>query len=194
MAFDARLAMLKQYFGYDRFLGGQEQAVDTLLAGRDLLAVMPTGAGKSICFQLPALCLPGITLVVSPLISLMADQVMALRQAGVSAAYLNRSLTERQYALALQYARMGRYKLIYVAPERLQTPGFLDFARQADISLRHCQQCLRISRTLVFSDILAFLIRQVLFSQSLLSLLINMSHGKHRRALFLRHRMTAVFR
>ena len=135
MAFDARLAMLKQYFGYDRFLGGQEQAVDTLLAGRDLLAVMPTGAGKSICFQLPALCLPGTTLVVSPLISLMADQVMALRQAGVSAAYLNRSLTERQYALALQYARMGRYKLIYVAPERLQTPGFLSFARQADISL-----------------------------------------------------------
>ena len=124
MAFDARLAMLKQYFGYDRFLGGQEQAVDTLLAGRDLLAVMPTGAGKSICFQLPALCLPGTTLVVSPLISLMADQVMALRQAGVSAAYLNRSLTERQYALALQYARMGRYKLIYVAPSGCRRPAF----------------------------------------------------------------------
>lgn len=130
-----KLALLKQYFGYDSFRGGQEHAVDTLLAGKDLLAVMPTGAGKSICFQLPALCLPGITLVVSPLISLMSDQVMALKQMGVPAAYLNSSLSERQYALALQYAYQGRYKLIYVAPERLQTPSFLQFAQQMEISL-----------------------------------------------------------
>jgi len=130
-----KYALLKQYFGYDSFLGGQESAVDALLAGRDLLAVMPTGAGKSLCFQLPALCLPGITLVISPLISLMADQVMALKQMGVPAAYLNSSLTERQFKLAMQYARQGRYKLIYVAPERLHTPLFLDFARHANISM-----------------------------------------------------------
>ena len=130
-----KYALLKQYFGYDSFLGGQEPAVDALLAGRDLLAVMPTGAGKSLCFQLPALCLPGITLVISPLISLMADQVMALKQMGVPAAYLNSSLTERQFKLAMQYARQGRYKLIYVAPERLHTPLFLDFARHANISM-----------------------------------------------------------
>ena len=127
--------MLKQYFGYDTFLGGQELAVDTLLHGRDLLAVMPTGAGKSLCFQLPALCLPGITLVISPLISLMTDQVMALKQIGVSAAYLNSSLSERQFRLAMQYAHQGRYKIIYVAPERLHTPLFLDFARHAELSL-----------------------------------------------------------
>ena len=128
-------ALLKQYFGYDRFLSGQGEAVDALLANRDLLAVMPTGAGKSLCFQLPALCLPGVTLVISPLISLMADQVMALKQMGVPAAYLNSSLTDRQFSLAMQYARQGRYKLIYVAPERLHTPSFLDFAQQANISL-----------------------------------------------------------
>lgn len=130
-----KYTLLKQYFGYDQFLGGQESAVDTLLAGRDLLAVMPTGAGKSLCFQLPALCLPGITLVISPLISLMADQVMALKQMGIPAAYLNSSLSDRQFLLAMQYARQGRYKLIYVAPERLHTPLFLDFAKQASLSL-----------------------------------------------------------
>lgn len=93
--------VLKQYFGYDTFRGGQEEIIDALLAGRDVLAVMPTGAGKSVCYQVPALLLPGITLVVSPLVSLMRDQVTQLVQMGVPAAYLNSSLTYRQYLLAL---------------------------------------------------------------------------------------------
>ncbi|MDD4850579.1 MAG: DNA helicase RecQ [Gemmiger sp.] len=127
--------VLKQYFGYDHFRPGQGEVIAQLLAGRDVLSVMPTGAGKSLCFQVPALCLPGVTLVVSPLISLMKDQVGALVQAGVPAAYINSSLSERQNAQVLQNARQGRYRLIYVAPERLDTPAFADFAQTAEISL-----------------------------------------------------------
>ena len=127
--------VLKIYFGYDTFRGGQEQVIDALLAGRDALAIMPTGAGKSICYQVPALVLPGITLVISPLVSLMRDQVTALAQMGIPAAFLNSSLTFRQYLLALDRAKAGRYKIIYVAPERLETEGFRVFAEQADISL-----------------------------------------------------------
>ena len=126
---------LKTYFGYDAFRGGQEPVIDALLSGRDALAIMPTGAGKSVCYQIPALLLPGITLVVSPLVSLMRDQVTQLVQMGVPAAFLNSSLTYRQYLLALERAKAGRYKIIYVAPERLETEGFLDFACHADISL-----------------------------------------------------------
>ena len=130
-----RMEILEKTFGYRSFLPGQQRAVDCLLSGRDCLAVMPTGGGKSICYQLPALCLPGITIVVSPLISLMKDQVESLIQSGVPAAYLNRSLTEKQYNLALQRAEAGWYKIIYVAPERLHTPSFQRFARYADIRL-----------------------------------------------------------
>ena len=126
---------LKTYFGYDAFRGGQEAVIDALLSGRDVMAVMPTGAGKSVCYQVPALLLPGITIVVSPLVSLMRDQVTALVQMGVPAAYLNSSLTFRQYLLALDRAKAGRYKIIYVAPERLETEGFRSFAETADISL-----------------------------------------------------------
>ncbi|WP_295582152.1 DNA helicase RecQ [uncultured Oscillibacter sp.] len=126
---------LKTYFGYDAFRGGQEEIIDALLSRRDALAIMPTGAGKSVCYQIPALLLPGITLVISPLVSLMGDQVTGLVQMGVPAAYLNSSLTYRQYLLALSRAREGRYKIIYVAPERLETEGFQAFAREADISL-----------------------------------------------------------
>ena len=126
---------LKTYFGYDTFRPGQEEIIDQILSGRDVLAVMPTGAGKSICYQLPALLLPGTAIVVSPLISLMMDQVKALNEAGVHAAYINSSLSERQTARALELAKEGRYKLIYVAPERLETPRFLDFACHAQISM-----------------------------------------------------------
>ena len=126
---------LKTYYGYDAFRGGQEAVIDALLSGRDALAIMPTGAGKSICYQIPALLLPGITLVVSPLVSLMRDQVTQLVQMGIPAAFLNSSLTFRQYLLALDRAREGRYKIIYVAPERLETEGFQSFVREADISL-----------------------------------------------------------
>ncbi|MBE5799175.1 MAG: DNA helicase RecQ [Clostridiales bacterium] len=125
---------LSDVFGYDSFRPGQESVVSAILSGRDVMAVMPTGAGKSMCYQIPALVLEGITLVVSPLISLMRDQVSSLLQNGVRAAYLNSSLTSRQYMLALDNAKRGVYKIIYVAPERLLTRSFLDFAMQADIA------------------------------------------------------------
>lgn len=127
--------ILKRYFGYSSFRTGQEAVIDTILAGRDALAVMPTGAGKSICYQVPALLMNGITLVISPLISLMKDQVQALNQAGIHAAYINSSLSETQIAKALRLAANGQYKIIYVAPERLETYGFMQFTRYAEISM-----------------------------------------------------------
>ena len=127
--------LLKQYFGYDAFREGQEFLIDSILEGRDVLGIMPTGAGKSICYQVPALMMEGITLVISPLISLMKDQVEGLNQAGVHAAYLNSSLTPGQYRKALGYAREGRYPIIYVAPERLLTEEFLDFALHTSIAM-----------------------------------------------------------
>ena len=127
--------VLKRYFGYDAFRPGQGEIVRALLEGRDALCVMPTGAGKSLCYQVPALLLSGVTLVVSPLISLMKDQVAALNQAGVRAAYLNSSLTPRQFVLALENARQGLYRVIYVAPERLETPAFQDLCREIAVPL-----------------------------------------------------------
>ena len=126
---------LRRYFGHDSFRPGQETMVDSLLSGRDALGVMPTGAGKSMCYQVPALMMEGVTLVISPLISLMADQVAALKAAGVPAAYLNSTLTPRQMDIALERAYQGMYKIIYVAPERLETPSFLRFAQQVKIAL-----------------------------------------------------------
>ena len=127
--------LLKRYFGHTAFRPGQEPLIDALLQGRDVLGVMPTGAGKSVCYQIPALLLPGITLVISPLISLMKDQVTALTQAGVAAAYINSSLNYPQYAEVLRRARQGDYTVIYVAPERLTTDAFVTFAQSAQISL-----------------------------------------------------------
>ena len=127
--------VLKKYFGYDSFREGQGDLIDSILKGRDVLGIMPTGSGKSLCFQVPALMLDGITLVISPLISLMKDQVASLNQAGIHAAYLNSSLTYNQYRKALEYARAGRYPIIYVAPERLVTEEFLDFAQNVKISM-----------------------------------------------------------
>lgn len=129
------LQILKTYFGYDSFLEGQGEIIDTILSGRDALAIMPTGAGKSLCYQVPALLLPGITLVVSPLISLMQDQVKSLNEAGIHAAYINSSLTEGQINKALSFAARGVYKIIYVAPERLETASFLSFALHTPISM-----------------------------------------------------------
>ena len=127
--------VLKKYFGYDTFRGGQEHLIESILAGRDVLAIMPTGAGKSICYQVPALMFPGITVVISPLISLMKDQVQVLNQAGIHAAYINSSLSENQITKALQLAVAGKYKIIYVAPERLETAAFLHFAGNVEISM-----------------------------------------------------------
>ena len=127
--------ILKKYFGYSGFRPGQELLIDSILSGRDVLGIMPTGAGKSICYQVPALLLPGITLIISPLISLMKDQVQALNQAGIHAAYINSSLSESQISKALRLARAGQYKMIYAAPERLETYEFLQFACESDISM-----------------------------------------------------------
>ena len=127
--------ILKKYFGHDSFRPGQDTLTDALLSGRDVLGVMPTGAGKSLCYQVPAMVKPGVTLVVSPLISLMKDQVSALVQAGVPAAFLNSTLSPRQMDLAMERAREGRYRLIYVAPERLSAPSFQAFAHAAPIQM-----------------------------------------------------------
>ena len=106
--------ILKEYFGYDSFRKRQEYIINEKLEGRDILAVMPTGAGKSICYQVPALMLPGITIVISPLISLMQDQVKALNENGIHAAYINSSLSDSQISRALEAAANGRYKIVYV--------------------------------------------------------------------------------
>jgi ATP-dependent DNA helicase RecQ len=127
--------ILKQYFGYDEFREGQAEIIDALTSSRDALGVMPTGAGKSLCYQVPALLLPGVTLVISPLISLMRDQVQALAANGVPAAYINSSLSETQWARAMSNARAGQYKIIYIAPERLLAPSMLELAAAVQISL-----------------------------------------------------------
>lgn len=127
----AALDTLKRYFGYDAFRPGQERMVSAILAGRDALGVMPTGAGKSICYQVPALMLPGLTLVVSPLVSLMADQVRALKAVGARPSYLNSTLTPGQQNTVLKRASEGWYQIMYVAPERLSDPRFVAFAQAA---------------------------------------------------------------
>lgn len=127
--------VLKQYFGHSSFRDGQESLIDAILGGRDAFGVMPTGGGKSICYQLPSLMLDGVTIVVSPLISLMKDQVMALKNAGVSAAFLNSSLTSEQMKTVYRNIRAGKYKIVYVAPERLDGDGFIALAQSLPISL-----------------------------------------------------------
>lgn len=127
--------LLKTYFGYDTFRTGQEDIIQSVLSGRDALAVMPTGAGKSLCYQVPALIFPGITIVISPLISLMQDQVKSLNEAGIHAAYINSSLTETQISKAISRAQTGVYKIIYVAPERLESAEFIRFALNSNISM-----------------------------------------------------------
>ena len=117
---------LKTYFGHESFRPGQEALIDGLLAGRDALGIMPTGGGKSLCYQIPAILADGPALVVSPLISLMKDQVMALKGQGVAAAYLNSSLNLRQQDLVLERWVRGDYRILYVAPERLAVSGFLE--------------------------------------------------------------------
>ena len=126
---------LKAVFGYDSFRPGQEAVINAILDGRDILAVMTTGAGKSLCYQVPAMLLSGITLVISPLISLMQDQVKALNEAGVNAAFINSSLSEKELNDTFKNAYKGHYKIIYVAPERLMSEGFISFAKSVEISM-----------------------------------------------------------
>lgn len=132
---DAALAALKQYYGYDSFRPGQQGIVEALLAGRDVLGVMPTGAGKSVCYQIPAILLSGVTIVISPLISLMRDQVDALNDVGMPAAFVNTTQDVDEQAMVLAQAAAGQIKLLYVAPERLETSRFRDFAARTPISL-----------------------------------------------------------
>lgn len=127
--------ILNQYFGYDTFRDGQDVLIKSILEGRDALGIMPTGAGKSLCYQIPALMMDGITLVISPLISLMKDQVSNLNQVGILAAYINSSLTASQYYKVLNLARAGKYPIIYVAPERLVSEDFLRFALDEHVKI-----------------------------------------------------------
>lgn len=134
-AHEAALGALKQYFGYDSFRPGQQGIVDALLDGRDVLGVMPTGAGKSVCYQIPAALMPGVTIVISPLISLMRDQIDALNDLGLPAAFVNTTQTPDEQAVVFAQAAAGQLKLLYVAPERLETGRFRDFAARTPISL-----------------------------------------------------------
>ena len=126
--------LMQRIFGYGEFRPGQEKLIDGILSGRDVFGIMPTGGGKSICYQIPALMLPGITLVVSPLISLMRDQVMSLKAAGVPAAYINSTLNGAQVQAVYRNLLAGRYKIVYIAPERLDYPGFGSVAARLEIS------------------------------------------------------------
>lgn len=127
--------ILKEYFGHDSFRNGQEEIIDSILSGRDTLGIMPTGAGKSVCYQVPAMLLDGITIVVSPLISLMKDQVSALISAGFNAACINSSLSMEEYSAVFRNAYNGVYKIIYAAPERLDSEDFLRLAAHIKISM-----------------------------------------------------------
>ena len=132
---DRKTEILEQYFGYTEFREGQETLIEGILEGRDVLGIMPTGSGKSICYQVPALMLEGVTVVISPLISLMKDQVAALKNAGVAGAYINSSLTAAQTRTVYKRVLQGMYKIIYVAPERLETYDFQTVFRQIRISM-----------------------------------------------------------
>ena len=130
-----KYGVLKRHFGHSDFRQGQAELIDAVLSGHDVLGVMPTGGGKSMCYQVPALLMPGVTLVISPLISLMKDQVAALKRAGIDAAYINSSLSAEQLRLVYARARKGAYRIMYVAPERLSAEGFLSLARGIQVSL-----------------------------------------------------------
>lgn len=127
--------VLKRFFGYDTFRRSQREAIGSLLAGRDVMCVMPTGAGKSICYQIPAMMLPGVAVVVSPLISLMKDQVDALRQSGVPADAINSGMEWDEVRPVFRRAREYAIKLLYIAPERLDSDGFREFLSDVDISI-----------------------------------------------------------
>jgi len=129
------ISILKKYYGYDDFREGQESVINTILEGNDCLAIMPTGAGKSICYQIPALMFDGITIVISPLISLMQDQVKALKSAQIEACYINSYLTDLEIAKVFADVSAGKYKIMYVSPERLDNVKFWEYCRSLNISM-----------------------------------------------------------
>ncbi len=132
---DDKYRVLKEYFGYVGFRNGQEEVIDSICSGRDVVCVMPTGAGKSLCYQVPAMLFSGLTIVISPLISLMQDQVKSLVQSGIRAAYINSTLTPGQYRDVLRMMREGICKIVYISPERLENKSFLEFVETLDISM-----------------------------------------------------------
>ena len=127
--------MLKNIFGYTSFRRGQEEIIDNILKGNDALAIMPTGAGKSLCYQIPAILSKGVSIIISPLISLMKDQVDALRQSGVQAASINSSMAWDEVVSIFRLVSKGKIKLLYIAPERLENNGFIEFLHSLDIAL-----------------------------------------------------------
>ena len=127
--------ILKTYFGYDEFRNGQDKLIESIIKGRDALGIMPTGGGKSICYQLPAIALDGITIVISPLISLMKDQVDSLNELGINAAFMNSTLDNGEFLQILEGIRGNSYKIVYVAPERLNTDSFINLVKDIRISL-----------------------------------------------------------
>ena len=126
---------LKKYFGYDSFREGQEEVINEILKGRDVLAIMPTGAGKSLCYEIPALMMDGITIIISPLISLMQDQVTALKDLGITATYINSLLSDFEIGNVLNDIKNDKYKIVYVAPERLESQSFIDFMANIKIAM-----------------------------------------------------------
>ena len=132
---NSALATLRKYFGYESFRPGQAELINAILEGRDVLGVMPTGSGKSVCYQIPSLLLHGITIVISPLISLMRDQVDGANEIGIPAAFINTTQTPDEQQQVFDAANAGKVKLLYVAPERLETARFRAFATHADIAL-----------------------------------------------------------
>ena len=130
-----KYTLLKKHFGYDSFRPGQEAIIDALATGQDALGIMPTGGGKSICYQIPALLREGLTIVVSPLIALMKDQVDSLTEVGIPATYINSTLDWQETSMRLDAIRHGYYRLVYVAPERLMTDGFMQMCGNLDIDL-----------------------------------------------------------
>src|SRR5688572_14648022 len=129
------ITTLRQHFGFDDFREGQREVVGSILDGKDAVVVMPTGSGKSLCYQLPAMILGGATLVVSPLIALMKDQVDALQARQLPATFINSSLPEREQWARIDGLRRGAYKLVYVAPERFRSSRFLAALKSVSISL-----------------------------------------------------------
>ncbi|HEX7714114.1 MAG TPA: DEAD/DEAH box helicase, partial [Bacillota bacterium] len=127
--------LLRKYYGYPKFREGQAQIIASVLKGSDTFAIMPTGAGKSVCFQIPAMLLPGITLVISPLISLMKDQVDALGTLGIPAGFINSSLSQRKVDERIREAAAGKYKLLYIAPERLESETFVPLLETLEVAL-----------------------------------------------------------
>ena len=132
---DKAVELLKKYYGYDSFRDGQREIIENILSHKDVMAIMPTGGGKSLCYQIPAMLMEGTTIVISPLISLMKDQVDTLQQMGMPSAFINSSLSMGMLRQIVYEAGNNKYKLLYVAPERLESESFVEMLKNIKISM-----------------------------------------------------------